>query len=124
MSLRVGDIYLVQNDEIKHRKEKFSICVCVASLCFVLINSENRKIYDCTPIRQRNHNFLTQDSFISCCKVFYYPAERINPSKFRGRLTLKELRIVRDKLLAAELISDVEKEQIRKAINAELESED
>lgn len=67
---------------------------------------------------------MTQDSFISCCKVFYYPAERINPSKFRGRLTLKELRIVRDKLLAAELISDVEKEQIRKAINAELESED
>jgi len=75
--MRVGDIYLVENGDIYPPKKKFSICVCVSEGYFLLINSENRAMYKCTPILKADHSFLSYDSFIGCSRFFRYTTEQL-----------------------------------------------
>ncbi len=46
----IGGVYLVLNNAISPPKKKLSVCVCSKENWFFLINSQNRKIYDCLVI--------------------------------------------------------------------------
>lgn len=94
MTVEIGEILLIENNEIYPPKKKFSVCVCISPNYFFLINSENRAFYKCTPIRQSEHPFLSHDSFISCVRPFLYSEEQIANAKRKGSLSFKELRVL------------------------------
>lgn len=96
MTVEIGEILLIENNEIYPPKKKFSVCVCISPNYFFLINSENRAFYKCTPIRQSEHLFLSHDSFISCVRPFLYSEEQIANAKRKGSLSFKELRVLLD----------------------------
>lgn len=96
MTVEIGEILLIENNEIYPPKKKFSVCVCISPNYFFLINSENRAFYKCTPIRRSEHPFLSHDSFISCVRPFLYSEEQIANAKRKGSLSFKELRVLLD----------------------------
>lgn len=68
--MKPGDVVWVYHRDIYPQKHKMDVCVCAERGWFFLINSENRKIYDCVPILKAHHRFLKHDSFVSCSRVF------------------------------------------------------
>ena len=83
MQIDVGDIILIKNNEIDPPKRKFSLCVFIEKdnieddYYFLLINKENRKMYDGYKIKNEDHGFLNQDSYIGCTNLFKYSKEEI-----------------------------------------------
>lgn len=123
-SMRVGDIYLVENGDIYPPKKKFSICVCVREGYFLLINSENRTMYKCTPILKVDHSFLSYDSFIGCNRFFRYTTEQLEQAKYCGCLTCKELRGLRAHLETISSFAEQDKALILQSIDDALTDED
>lgn len=121
--MRAGDIYLVENGDIYPPKKKFSICVCVREGYFLLINSENRAMYKCTPILKADHSFLNYDSFIGCNRFFRYTAEQIRNAKPCGRLTFKEIRALRDHLETLSSFTQQDKALILESLSDALEND-
>ena len=117
MKIEAGGIYLIYNDDVNQPKAKFSVCVCVHERWFFLINSEDRKIYDCIPIYKADYGFLKHDSFISCSRKFIYSLDRLRASKFQGLISQKS---------ATEIISKVKSSKTleRGAIKQIIESLD
>lgn len=100
--IQLGDVYLVLNDEITPAKQKLSVCVCVAPELFFLINSENRKIYDCVLASKKDNACLKYDSYVSCSRTFAYPSKRLN--KKLGRLSPSTLAAIREKVKSSEIL--------------------
>jgi len=65
------------------------MCICVhpAGLWFFLINSANRKMYDCIPVLKKNNLFLNHDSFISTNPPFELKNNELQRAKFLGRVS-------------------------------------
>ncbi len=61
-----GDIIKTLCVDIEPPKTKYYLCLSREKRLFFLINSQNREMYQCTPILKENHQFLKQDSYISC----------------------------------------------------------
>lgn len=68
--MKPGDVFWVYHNDVYPQKHKMDVCVCAQRGWFFLINSENRKMYDCVPILKAHHRFLKHDSFVSCSRVF------------------------------------------------------
>lgn len=100
MDLSVGDIIIIQNDEIHPPNQKYSLCVLVntdgifSNYNFFLINSLDRKIYNSFPIYKKNHDFLKKDSFIGCNNLYEYSQQGIEQQgyKWKSRIGFEELK--------------------------------
>jgi hypothetical protein len=119
--MRIGDVLYVYNKDIIPAGSKFSICVNLGPNLFLLINTENRTIYECLPILKKNNDFLAYDSNIGCHRAFIYSSEELKNAKHVGRLSYKDLenlyKHIRDKVRT---LPKVDKEKILKSIDDEL----
>jgi hypothetical protein len=74
MNFRIPHTYWFFNAQIIPAKKKCHACVTDDEQ-FFLINTANRKNYDCVPILAEHYPFLRgQDRFISCSRLFKYAA--------------------------------------------------
>lgn len=79
--------------DINPPKHKYCICINKEKRWFFLINSENRKRYQCTPIYKKNQSFLKYDSYISCNAFFQLDEEILsNVKKHLGVLSNNEIK--------------------------------
>lgn len=92
MSLKAGWIYHVKYfDKVKPEHGKYAVCVCAAKNYFFLINTENRTIYDCIPIKAVQHPKLGQDRYVSCKIITTAGNAEIEPKYQISDIFLKEL---------------------------------
>lgn len=91
MSLNVGDVLYLHNSAIIPAKNKYSACVHIRPHYFLLINTENRKMYECLPISQKDNKYLKHDSFIGCTNYYIYNDEDLKGKVPVGRLGYKDL---------------------------------
>lgn len=105
MTLKIGDVFLIHNDEISPPKKKFSICVCSTENLFLLINSENRARYECIELKNQDYSFLKHDSFISCSRVFTYNISIIEKSKSIGTISPNDLKSIKERVKKSEVLS-------------------
>lgn len=90
----VGDVLYVYNTAVTPPEHKYSVFVCLNPNLFLLINTKNRKIYNCIPVKQEHNPYLKYDSFISCNRTFQYTLDQLKETNKVGRLdfdTLKRL---------------------------------
>lgn len=89
--LRVGAVFYLYNSDIIPNNFKYSICVHIKPHYFFVINTENRKMYDCVPILKKDNAFLQYDSYIGCANYFVYKSEDIKDKKIVGYLGYEDL---------------------------------
>lgn len=92
-NLEVGGIYIA---DIYPPKEKRCICVNLSPDLFLLVNTLNRKNYDCIPILQRDHSFLGMDRWIECADAF--DLSSVNISDRISFLTFDEIVLIHKKI--------------------------
>lgn len=69
--LDVGDVIYLYNDKINPPKNKYMVCVSLGN-CFLCINTENRKMYECLKIEKKGNPYLKYDSYIACNALFKF----------------------------------------------------
>lgn len=82
----VGDVLYVYNTAVTPPEHKYSVFVCLNPNLFLLINTKNRKIYNCIPVKQEHNPYLKYDSFISCNRTFQYTLDQLKETNKVGRL--------------------------------------
>lgn len=113
----VGDILRIFNREVVPPHDKYSLCVRVKPNLFFLINSENRKMYNCIPISEKNYSFLKHDSHIACNRTFSYSLSDLKGSEIIGHLNISDLRVLYEHLIKnVKTISPNEKTQILESL--------
>lgn len=90
--LEVGDVFYVYNTKVVPPEHKYSVLVCVSQKLFLLINTKNRKIYQCLPVSQSANTYLKYDSYISCNRTFRYTLDQLDEKNKVGRLDLQTLK--------------------------------
>jgi hypothetical protein len=91
--MEVGDVLYLHNKDIYPEGKKYSICIHVVDGLFLLLNTENRKMYECIPLKKTKdaNLFLDHDSHIGCNQVFRYSPEELRKAKSVGTLAYKDL---------------------------------
>lgn len=113
----VGDVYLSNDIKINPQKSKICICVHPTGLWFFLINSENRKMYDCIPILTENNSFLNYDGYISTNFPFKLNHHEFQRSKFIGRISEIDIAAILNKVNNSKLISPIHRKEIINSIS-------
>lgn len=117
----VGSVVYIYNDEISPAKHKYMVCVVLNDL-FLCINTENRRIYECVPIQQKNNTYLKHDSFIACNRAFRFADGELKNAREVGRLGYGDLVTLRDHIqYKVRTLTEHEKQDIIKALNQEIE---
>ena len=114
----VGDVLYVYNTAVTPPEHKYSVFVCLNPNLFLLINTKNRKIYNCIPVKQEHNPYLKYDSFISCNRTFQYTLDQLKETNKVGCLdfdTLKRLYLhIKDNV---NTLPPIEKNIILKQLN-------
>lgn len=118
MKLHIGNILLIDNQEIYPPKKKINVCVCNDKKFFLLINSANRVKYDCLHIKKSDYpSFLQHDSYISCSRTFNYNETIIKTSKKLGCLSKTDLQRVLDKITNSHTLDKITIKQVAHSLN-------
>ena len=120
MAFRVGDILHVTGLPIYPAKGKFCVLIQIAPNRFFLINTENRKEYDCIPLSKKGRNFPKHDSFIGCKNIFHAEDSQVD-SKV-GKINNEELSALATKVRDSKFIAKIQKDPILKAIEMEFKN--
>lgn len=120
MSYRVGDIVHVSGLPIVPQKGKYCVLITVGPNQFLLINTENRKMYDCIPLEKKGREFPVYDSFIGCKNVYTALDEQVDRKV--GELDNSEVQAVFSKIETSKFIPKIQKGPILAALKAELEA--
>lgn len=119
MPLRVGDIVHITGLLSAHPdKGKYCVCITVGPNQFLLVNTENRAMYDCIPFDKKGRDFPRHDSFIGCKNIFTAETEQIESQ--HGLVDDAELATIRDKIRNSPFIPKVQIDPIVAAIEAEI----
>lgn len=119
MSCRVGDIVYISGLPIYPAKGKYAVCVKTAPNRFLLINSENRAIYDCIALQKKaNRPFPKHDSFIGCKNIFEATDDQI--SSIHGCADDSELKAILVKIKNSPYIPKVQKNPVVEALENEI----
>ncbi len=113
----VGDVYLSNNIKVTPPKPKICVCVHPAGLWFFLINTENRKMYDCIPILKENNSFLNYDGFISTNSPFTLNQKEFEKAKFLGRVSETDIANILNKVNKSKILSSIRKREIIDSIS-------
>jgi len=91
MLLATGDIIHAFIEDICPPKNKYLLCVHPTKKLFLMINTEDRKIYRCISIRSLDYSFLKgKDRFISTNKFFTISNTTIENCKVLDKLNDKD----------------------------------
>ncbi|MEA3391806.1 MAG: hypothetical protein U9Q91_02375, partial [Candidatus Marinimicrobia bacterium] len=115
---QVGGVYLSNDIEINPQGPKMCICVHPAGLWFFLINSANRKMYDCIPVLKENNPFLNHDSYISTNLSFELKNNEFQRSKYLGRISETDIANILNKVNKSKILSLIQKEKIIDSISS------
>lgn len=88
----VGDVLYVYNTAVNPPENKYSVFVCLNEKLFFLINTKNRSIYKCLPIKQDKNRYLKYDSYISCNRTFQYSLDQLKEQNKVGRLDFETIK--------------------------------
>lgn len=113
----VGDVYLSHDIKIDPQKPKICLCVHPAGLWFFLINSENRKMYDCIPILKENNPFLNYDGYISTNFPFELKDNEFQRSKYLGRISENDIAAILNKVNRSRFLTPLQKKDIIDSIS-------
>ena len=114
---QVGDVYLSAHIKVDPPKPKLCICVHPAGLWFFLINTENRRMYDCIPVFKENNPFLDHDSFISTNSPFTLKQDELEKAKFLGRISETDIGNILNKVDRSRLLTPLQKRKIIDSIS-------
>jgi hypothetical protein len=118
----VGKIYKVKDLPIFPKKDKFGLCVSVTEKYFLVINSEDRAIYDCIPIPTKGDgSFPYKDSHIGCKNIFTVEPDQI-VSKAVGELDDSMITALSTKILSSKFLTQVQITEITNPLSALKES--
>ena len=118
----VGAVVYIYNDQIVPQKNKYMVCVAIDDDLFLCINSEDRRIYECVPIKKQGNSYLEYDSFIACNRAFRFDTGELKGAHEVGRLGYGDLVTLRDHIRdAVRTLASAEKQRIVDALNRELE---
>lgn len=115
--MEVGDICNFFVEGIIPPKNKFALCVHVGDGLFLLINSENRKMYNCVPI-PKGKKFPKYDSFVGTSKV-YSPSDSVKIEYF-DKASKEVLNLILEKVKNSKTLSKVIKDKIIKSLSDSL----
>ena len=74
MVMKVGYVVHSLVKDIFPSKNKFAVCINPQERLFLLINTENRSIYECVEVPAETYSFLKgQSRYIGCAKYFHIP---------------------------------------------------
>lgn len=117
----VGSVVYLYNDKIIPPKNKYMVCVSLGN-CFLCINTENRKMYECLKLEQKNNPYLQHDSFIACNTLFKFDPWEIKSSKRVGSLGYKDLKALYEHIQNhVRTLSRVDKDKILTSLSTVLE---
>lgn len=109
--IEVGDIIHFFNEDIG--KNKFHICVCIAKNYFLVINTENRRFYDCIEIKSKDYYFLKgTNRFIECARIFKQDLDVAENIAKKGKILKKDLEKILNKIKDSPRIEEYQKELI------------
>ena len=82
MNFFIPHTYWFLNTQITPQKDKCHVCI-TENEEFFLINTDNRKMYECVPILAVNYPFLNgEDRYVSCSRLFrYIPPHKVEDNK-------------------------------------------
>ncbi len=120
MAYTVGEIVHVAGFPVHPPKGKYCIFVHVGPNWFFLINTENRKDYDCIPLLKKGRPFPTHDSYIGCKNIFQ--AEDSQITSKHGKLDSAELKALLQKVRDSKFIPQDKKKIIVAGIEQKLKS--
>ena len=98
MQLKCGTVFYTFVDGITPPKKKFMVCICPDLRWFLLINSENRAMYECIEILSGGYSFLNRVSFIGCSRFFTLSDEDLQEARFIGEIDQADMRRIYDKI--------------------------
>ncbi|MEA1878413.1 MAG: hypothetical protein U9N86_16345 [Bacteroidota bacterium] len=113
----VGDVYLSNDIKVTPSKPKICICVHPAGLWFFLINTENRKMYDCIPILKKNNSFLNYDGYISTNFPFKLDHHEFQRAKFLGKISETDIANILNKVNKSKFLTPIQKTKIIDSIS-------
>lgn len=117
--LEVGDVVYLYNDKITPSKNKYMVCVSLGN-CFLCINTENRRMYECLKIEKRNNPYLEYDSYISCNALFKFEPWEVK--KRVGSLGYNDLKALYNHIkVNVRMLSRADKENILTSLSRTLE---
>ncbi|MFA6409308.1 MAG: hypothetical protein WCW01_03950 [Gammaproteobacteria bacterium] len=95
MIVKTGDIIHLDNYPVEHRKTKWAVVIASEMKWCFCINTNNRSIYACLPIKKIKYSFLLNDEhYIACSMAIEYNEKNIT-KKF-GKLDLEDLKRLRN----------------------------
>jgi hypothetical protein len=94
----ISDVYIIDvTDNVEHRKTKHCICISVAKNKCLLINTENRGIYNELEISSENYNFLNgKNRFVACSRPIIFKESEI--IKKEGNINYNDMAKILEKL--------------------------
>jgi hypothetical protein len=114
----VGDVYLSNDIKITPQGSKMCICVHPAGLWFFLINSENRRMYDCIPILRENNDFLDHNSYIGTKDIFILDKNVLGKAFHIGRISDHDIAAILNKINNSKFIAPIHKREIINSISS------
>ena len=110
MLLKAGNIIRAYIEDIYPPKYKYLLCVHPERKLFLMINTEDRKMYRCISIASSNYPFLKgKDRFISSNKFFTINDTTIKKCKILDGLNNEDKLRVYNKIQSAPKISMADK---------------
>ncbi|MDR0572198.1 MAG: hypothetical protein LBG48_05080 [Rickettsiales bacterium] len=104
----VGDVIHCFNPKIG--KNKFHICVCVSKDYFIVINTENRRFFECVELEARDYKFLNGiNRFVECAEIFHHDIQIIISGQKKGKILEKDLKNIVNKIQKSARIPEYQK---------------
>lgn len=90
--LEAGDVVKGFVKDVEPPKKKYCVCINPLERLFFLINTENRRHYDCIEISSQSYEFLNGlNRYISCSRSFYIPKQN-QKEKVLGKIMPGDLK--------------------------------
>ena len=117
----IGTVIYLYTDKIFPPKNKYMVCVSLGK-CFLCINTENRKMYECLKIEKKHNPYLKYDSYIACNTLFKFEPWEIKSSQRVGSLGYKDLKALYDHIKNhVRTLSRVDKDRILASLSEVLD---
>ena len=113
--LNNGDVIYIFISEIVPPKNKFIVCVNKNKSLFLLINTQNRGMYECAEILATKYSFLkNKNRFISCSRYFKLPKNLIKKAKLITSIDEEDMIRIYKKIQESKNLSPKQKQEILK----------
>lgn len=113
MLAKVGEVFHSFINEIIPPKNKYLVCIQEEEQWFLLINTENREMYECIEISYIDYPFLgSKNRYVSCSRIIQLQTTQINHNKRYGKLKKEHLELIFNKIKHSKRLSIIQKKKL------------